>query len=193
MPALGHRNIITLDISDSKKEAALAEGANHFVKIDQDNVAQSVIDVAAGKVAAVLDFVNSSETALAAFDMLRKGGTMVQVGLFGGDLVAPLPILTLQLLSIRGTLTGTIEELQEVIDLAKKGKLKPVPIERMNMNDANAAIGMMEKGQVTGRYLKLQIRWEKLLSRPCDFRQRRREVAGLSAYNRTMFNDIPKK
>ncbi|MDB5715652.1 MAG: adhP [Sphingomonadales bacterium] len=149
--ALGHENIIAADVSSAKKDLVLGEGAAQFVEIGLVGAAASIVEAVGAKVAAVLDFVNSTTTALAAFDMLRKGGTMVQVGLYGGELIAPLPMLTLQILSIRGSLTGTIQDLRDVIDLAQSGKLKPVPIERVDMDDANKAIARLAAGDVKGR------------------------------------------
>lgn len=44
-----------------------------------------------GKVAAVMDFVNNAQTSTLAFGLLRKGGkVVVQVGLYGGEMAAPL-------------------------------------------------------------------------------------------------------
>ena len=104
-----------------------------------------------GKVAAVLDFVSSSATALAAFDCLRKGGKMVQVGLFGGELVAPLPLLTSQAITIQGSITGSLQDLHDVVALAQSGKLPPTPVSEMRMDEANDAIQRLSRGEVQGR------------------------------------------
>ena len=47
-----------------------------------------IIEAAGGPVLAVIDLVNGTQTARFAFDALRKGGKLIQVGLFGGELIA---------------------------------------------------------------------------------------------------------
>jgi alcohol dehydrogenase/propanol-preferring alcohol dehydrogenase len=57
----------------------------------------------------VTDLVNSSQTALTAFTALRKGGKLVQVGLFGGSLEIPLPLMPIRALTIQGGLLGRLK------------------------------------------------------------------------------------
>ena len=149
--ALGHTNIIVVENSEAKREAALAEGAATFVVASGEGATAMVLKAAGGKVMAVLDLVNSSDTALMAFDLLRKGGKMVQVGLFGGELVAPLPLLTTQAITVQGTLTGTVQDLKDVVALAREGKLRAMPITELPRAEANAAIQRLVAGQVKGR------------------------------------------
>ena len=47
-----------------------------------------IIEAAGGPVLAVIDLVNGTQTARFAFGALRKGGKLIQVGLFGGELTA---------------------------------------------------------------------------------------------------------
>ncbi len=149
--ALGHQAILTVDAAESKRDLALAEGASHFVAASGEGAAEQVLQAAGQKVAAVIDLVNSSETALMAFDILRKGGRMVQVGLFGGDLVAPLPLLVTNAITVQGTLTGTLQDLKDVVQLARDGKLKPMPVSTLPMDQANVAMNRLVGGTVSGR------------------------------------------
>lgn len=150
LKALGHEAIITIDATAAKREAALAEGASHFVTADAQASAE-VVRLAGGKPAAVVDFVNNGETATLAFDLLRKGGTMVQVGLFGGELAVPLPLLTMQVIRIQGSLTGSPQDLADVVALARTGRLKPMPVTRVPKSEINDAMTRLFDGAVTGR------------------------------------------
>ena len=47
-----------------------------------------IIEACGGPVPAVIDLVNGTQTARFAFDALRKGGKLVQVGLFGGEITS---------------------------------------------------------------------------------------------------------
>lgn len=149
--ALGHRRTIVVDAAAAKQEAALAEGAAAFVHATGEGVADAIIAAAGGKVRAVLDLVNSSATSLAAFDCLRKGGKMVQVGLYGGELVAPLPILTGSALTVQGSLTGSLQDLRDVVALAQEGRLRPMPVSEVPMAEVNAAVQRLQRGEVQGR------------------------------------------
>ncbi len=87
--ALGHRNIISVDIAPEKRAAALAAGATQAVDGSGEDAAQRIMEAAGGPVWAIIDLVNGTSTAQAAFAALRKGGKLVQVGLFGGELRLP--------------------------------------------------------------------------------------------------------
>ena len=149
--ALGHQVIVVVDIIEAKRDLALSEGAAHFVALRADDAAARVLEATGGKVAAVMDFVNNGQTSTLAFGLLRKGGKMVQVGLYGGEMAVPLYTLAVLGLSVMGSITGTLEDLRDVLRLAAEGKLKPVPVSTLQKKQINEAIRLLEKGEVRGR------------------------------------------
>ncbi|WP_420101425.1 alcohol dehydrogenase catalytic domain-containing protein [Bosea sp. (in: a-proteobacteria)] len=149
--ALGHRSIIALERDPAREADALAAGAKRFIATPEGMGPASLIEAIGGKVDNVLDFVNSSETALLAFDLLGKGGRMVQVGLYGGELPVPLPLLTGASLTVQGSITGTVEDLRDVVRLAEAGKLMPIPVSVLAMDTVNEAIRQLDAGKVRGR------------------------------------------
>jgi alcohol dehydrogenase, propanol-preferring len=151
--ALGHINIISVDISKAKRDAALAHGATQVVDGSAENVAQRVLDVANGPVAGAIDFVNSSSTALTAFECLRKGGRLVLIGVAGGELSLSLATMVFRAASVMGSYTGTLQDLREVVDLAKAGRLAPIPVAVMSKDEANEALALLRRGEVTGRII----------------------------------------
>ena len=68
---------------------------------------------------AVIDLVNGTQTARFAFEALRKGGKLVQVGLFGGELTVPLPLMAIRALTVQGSYVGNPKELRELVKLAQ--------------------------------------------------------------------------
>lgn len=148
--ALGHRSIVVIDISDTKRDVALAEGADAFVVLQGEDAAAGVLE-ATGKVGAVLDFVNNARTSTVAFGLLRKGGKMVQVGLYGGEMAVPLYTLAVMGISVMGSITGTPDDLRDVLHLAQTGRLKPVPVSVIPKHDVNEGLERLEKGLVSGR------------------------------------------
>ena len=149
--ALGHRAIVSLDLSAEKREAALAAGATAAVDGGAPDVAAAVLAASGGPVLAVLDFVNGSSTAALAMGILVKGGRMVQVGVFGGQLTLSLIGLIFKAATVMGSNTGTPADLREVTRLARDGKLAPIPVTTMHRDEANEALGRLRDGRVTGR------------------------------------------
>ena len=148
--AFGHRNIVSVDIDAGKRRAALAAGATQVVDGAIDGFTQRVL-AACGPTAAVLDFVANDSTARAAFDTLGKGGTLVVVGVAGGEITLSLAGLIFRAQGIVGNLTGTLDDLKAVIELAAGGRLAPTPINLCPHDQANAALLDLKAGRITGR------------------------------------------
>ena len=90
-------------------------------------------------------------TAALGIGALRKGGRYLICGLYGGELVHPLPPIAQRAIGIIGSYVGNLQELKEVVALAKKGKLKPLPVETRPGTQANAALEDLRAGRVVGR------------------------------------------
>ena len=151
LQAMKHQNIISVDISAEKRETALKMGAHKVVDGLGTDVAQRIIDAAGGPVLAVIDLVNGTQTARFAFGALRKGGRLVQVGLFGGELMLPLPIMAIRALSVQGSYVGNPKELRELIKLAQDGSLSALPVTTVPRDQADDALMRLRDGKVTGR------------------------------------------
>jgi len=149
--ALKHRNVISVDISPEKRETALQAGAHKVVDGTGPDVTKRIIEAAGGPVLAVIDLVNGTQTARFAFAALRKGGKLIQVGLFGGELMLPLPIMAIRALTVQGSYVGNPKELRELIKLAQSGSLTPLPVSTVPQSQANEALMRLRDGQVTGR------------------------------------------
>jgi len=75
----------------------------------------------------------------------------VLVGLYGGELAHPLPPIAQRAIGIVGSYVGNLRELKEVVALAKKGKLKPIPVETRAADQASRALEDLRDGKVLGR------------------------------------------
>ncbi len=155
LKALGHKNIVVVDVSAEKREAAAREGARQTIDGNGDGngegVAKRIIEACGGPVAAVIDLGNGAATARFAFDALRKGGKLVQVGLFGGELALPLPLMPIRALTVQGSYVGTVKDLRALVQLAQSGAVKPLPVTMVAQRDANEALMRLRDGKVTGR------------------------------------------
>ena len=151
LTAMGHENIVVVDVSAEKRQAALAEGATKAVDGNGEGVARAIMEACGGPVEAIIDLVNGTASARFSFDALRKGGKLVQVGLFGGELMLPLPLMAIRALTVQGSYVGNPAELRELVTLAAAGKLKPLPVTTVPQKEANAALMRLRDGKVTGR------------------------------------------
>jgi alcohol dehydrogenase/propanol-preferring alcohol dehydrogenase len=150
LKALGHERIVSVDVSAAKLEAARAAGATETVLAEGD-VTTAIVAACGGPALAVIDLVNGSATARFAFDALGKGGVLVQVGLFGGEMTVPLPLMAIRALTLQGSYVGSLSDLKAVMALAKGGRLNALPVTTEPMERANAVLERLRDGKVTGR------------------------------------------
>ncbi|MDP9096880.1 MAG: alcohol dehydrogenase [Pseudomonadota bacterium] len=151
LKALGHQAIVSVDISEAKRQEALKAGATQVVDGGGEGVAERIMAACGGPVEAVIDLVNGTSTAAFAFAALRKGGKLIQVGLFGGELTLPLPVMAMRGLTVQGSYVGNPKELRALVALAQGGQLQPMPISTMPQSSANEALMRLRDGKVTGR------------------------------------------
>lgn len=151
--ALGHEKVIAVDLNERNLELARELGAAATVSATEQNLPAAIGAAAGGPASSVIDFVNSSATAPVGFAVLRKGGRMVQVGLFGGELVVPTVLLPLKVATIQGSYVGTLDELRELVGLAKGGTLPHPPISTAELSAAavQESLDRLQAGGVPGR------------------------------------------
>jgi D-arabinose 1-dehydrogenase-like Zn-dependent alcohol dehydrogenase len=148
--ALGFKNIAVADIDPAKRELAAASGASLVVDPRAAD-ALATLQAKSGGIAAAIDFVGARATAEFGTAALRKAGTYVIVGLFGGDIALSLPLIVLRALTLRGSYVGNLGELRELIELVKQGRVKPMPVEAVPMAEVNSALERLRAGHVNGR------------------------------------------
>lgn len=149
--AKGHRHIVVVDVDPAKEAPALAAGATAFVDGRIPGLTDALKRIAGGPLLYVIDFVNTDATARAAFDALGKGGRMVLVGVAGGELTLSLASMIFVPRTVMGTAMGSIQDLRDVVELARSGALKPIPVEEMDIDRVNEAFRKLRDGKVTGR------------------------------------------
>ncbi|HEX2566181.1 MAG TPA: alcohol dehydrogenase [Burkholderiales bacterium] len=144
--AKGVKNIVACDIDPSKLAVAARLGAKETLDTRSPQAAPQLQGIAGA-----IDFVGTPSTAALAIAALRKGGRYVLVGLHGGELVHPLPPIAQRAIGIVGSYVGNLQELKDVVALARKKKLKPLPVETRPAERANDALMDLNAGKVLGR------------------------------------------
>jgi D-arabinose 1-dehydrogenase-like Zn-dependent alcohol dehydrogenase len=138
------------DIDAAKRTAALAAGAAQAFD-PADPQARRAVMTATGGVLAAADFVGSDKSLQFATGVLVRGGKVVVTGLLGGNFSIAAAMIAIKAMTIEGTLTGTLAEARELIDLAKSGKIAPIPTHERPLNQAQAALDDLRAGRVVGR------------------------------------------
>ena len=151
LKALGGRGAIVVDIDAKKRDAAKQAGALAVVDGAARDAVKQLQEAAGGPLWAAIDFVGAPATAQLALDSLVKGGRLIVVGLFGGQIALPLPTLPLRALTVQGSYVGNLAELTELMALVQRAGIAPIPITCRGLDQAQSALVDLEHGRVTGR------------------------------------------
>jgi len=149
--ALGHERIISVDMDATKLPAAEAAGAAALLNSRDGDVAQRLKQLTGGALYGAVDFVGASETANLALSALRKGGKLILVGLFGGEILLSIASSILRAITVQGSHLGSVAELKEVVALAREGKIKPIPIQTRPLAEVSRTLDALKAGSVVGR------------------------------------------
>lgn len=143
---------IVADIDPVKREAAKAAGAADTVDPAAEGAGKALLKATGGVMGAV-DFAGASASANFAMAALRKGGRMVVVGLLGGSLTIPLVLLAMRSISVAGSYVGSLQELKELVALARREGVPPLPTRAIPLDQANQALADLKAGKVVGRLI----------------------------------------
>lgn len=151
--ALGHTSICVVDTNENSLLLAVELGATATVIAGLHDSAQNLAACCGGQVSSVVDFVNNGQTAQFAFDSLGRGGKLVQVGLYGGEVAIPTALMALKMLTLQGSYVGTVDELIDLIELAKRGVIPKVPITSgpLDAHSIQSTLDGLAAGSVSGR------------------------------------------
>ena len=144
-------NIIAVDVKDDKIQCAKEMGAAHGVNIKHSNPVKTIQKLANNNLMGVIDTVGNEMTGSISVQSLSKGGRYIVVGQSGGNFKLPQIWLPQKSLTIRGSHVGNLSHLNEIIKLARSGKLRQIPIERRPLSEINKAMDDLENGNVLGR------------------------------------------
>ena len=99
----------------------------------------------------MIDLVGASRTVQLALDSLIKGGKLIVVGLFGGDIAVPLPSLPLRAITLQGSYVGSLTEMAELLDLVRRKGAPDLPVGTRPLAAVNEALEDLKAGKVIGR------------------------------------------
>lgn len=141
---------IVADIDAVKRASALECGAAEAIDPAVPSAAKDFVK-ATGGVAAAIDFVGSEATVKFGTGVLRKGGKLIIVGLFGGALQMPIPLIPLLEIGIQGSKVGSLLELKELIALGQSGLFGAIPYSTRPLAEAAQTLADLKDGKILGR------------------------------------------
>ena len=141
---------IVADIDAEKRSAAIAAGAAEAYD-PSDPQARKAVMKATGGLLAICDFVGSDKSLQFATGVLARGGKVVVTGLLGGDFSMAAAMFGIKAITIEGTLTGTLAEARELLDLVRSKHIARIPTRDRPFAQAQAALDDLRAGRVVGR------------------------------------------
>jgi alcohol dehydrogenase, propanol-preferring len=150
--AITGSRIIALDRDDDKLKAAKENGADDIINSKKEDPVKCVMELTDKMGAdAVIDFVNASTTVDVDMNLLRRRAKLVLVGLFGGELKLNLITMPTRSYKLIGSYTGNMNDLIELVSLAKRGIIKPIISNKFRLEEATKALRMLKNGKILGR------------------------------------------
>lgn len=142
-------NVIAVDTFEEKLQLAKSLGADLTFNPKEVNVEETVKEQVGGVQASIVTAV-TAKAFESAYNSLKRGGTLVLVGLPPEKMEIPIFNTVLDGTRVVGSIVGTRKDLQEALQFASEGKVK-ANIETRTLEDINEVFAEMEHGEIQGR------------------------------------------
>jgi len=142
-------NVAAVDIDDGKLDLARRLGAEVTVNAREMDPAAYLKKEIGGAHGALVTAV-SPIAFKQAMGMTRRGGTIALNGLPAGEFPISIFDMVLNGTTVRGSIVGTRQDLQEALDFAGEGKVKAT-VSTEKLENVNAVFDRMREGQIEGR------------------------------------------
>ena len=139
------------DVDENKLQSARGAGAHEVYNPKDAEAIKKVLADTNGGVPAAVDFVGSEASLKFASSVVRKGGKVIVVGLFGGGFSMPIPLFPMRAISIGGSYVGSLDETKEMMELVKAGKIDPIPVSERPLGEGSKSLDDLRNGLVMGR------------------------------------------
>jgi len=142
---------IVVERDPAKWDMAREAGAGQVIDPQAEGALKALLKSTGGGVAAAIDFVGSGATFNFGFGALRKAGKMVCVGLFGGATPIVPAMVSMKAVSVTGSYVGSLQEMQELMAIARSGVLPDLPLSTQALETATQALDDLRAGRIRGR------------------------------------------
>src|SRR6201747_1271468 len=149
--AMFKQKISVADLSPSARDSALNNGASIAYDPSEPDIVKRILKETEGGFDEIVDFAGNEKSIGFAVSVLARGGKIVVSGLMGGNFSLPMVQWIYKRMTIEGFMTGTLAEAQELMALARAGKIKPTPMKEEPMGEVQKWIEELRAGKIVGR------------------------------------------
>jgi D-arabinose 1-dehydrogenase-like Zn-dependent alcohol dehydrogenase len=142
---------IVAELNRNVWEAAREAGAREVIDPSEKDAVRLLLKSTGGGVAAAIDFVGAGPSFAFGFDVLRKGGKLVCVGLFGGSTPIAPAMVSMKVVTVSGSYVGSLQEMHELMEIARAQALPALPITMRPLANVSNALEDLKGGKVRGR------------------------------------------
>ncbi|ATF15223.1 alcohol dehydrogenase AdhP [Brevibacillus brevis X23] len=146
--AMGY-NVVAVDIHKEKLDLAKELGADVTVNGSEVDPVQAIQEQVSG-VHGAISVAVTKKAFEQAYKSVRRGGSLVVVGLPNAELPIPIFDTVLNGVTVKGSIVGTRKDMQEALDFAARGKVRAI-IETQPLDRINDVLERLENGQINGR------------------------------------------
>ena len=142
--------VVALDTRPERLDFARSLGADEAFHSAADGGVNAILEYTGGEGAdVVIDFVGEHGTPTTALKMLRKGGTYSIVGYGGAVEPTTLEMISREL-TIVGNLVGTYNDLAELMELNRQGKVR-IAAQQFPLEEVADVLHLLDEGRIEGR------------------------------------------
>jgi len=141
--------VVAIDTNTRKLRRAEELGAEMTLNAREGN-ATELLQTAIGGAHGVIVTASNVSAFRQAIDMTRRRGTCVFLGLPPGEIALPIFDVVLKRLTIRGSICGTREDLQEALSVCVDSGIRAL-VQTQPLATANDALDRLRAGRVPGR------------------------------------------
>ncbi len=142
--------VIAIDRNEKKLDLAKRFGADRGFTISDSLRAQVMEATGDRGVNLILGCAGAENTITTSASLLAKGGVLAIVGMFGSTIKVPLLPTVINENTVAGSLWGNYNELAEVVELARQGKVKH-SLSSFKLENINGAIEKLRAAEIAGR------------------------------------------
>jgi len=143
-------HVAAVDVTEPKLALARASGADVAVNAKSPDAVEQIVKQTSGGAHGVLVTAPSPAAFGQAIHMVRRKGTVILIGLPPAEFLTPIVPVVLGRITIRGSIVGGRQDLEEAIQFAAEGKVHS-HYHKMKLEDINQVFSEMKAGTLDGR------------------------------------------